>query len=46
VVGVHLDERYIVDGRVDTVGRSPIARCGYRGDYTVVGRLFEMLRPG
>jgi flavin reductase (DIM6/NTAB) family NADH-FMN oxidoreductase RutF len=45
VVGVHLDERYIVDGRVDTVALSPIARCGYRGDYTVVERLFEMLRP-
>jgi flavin reductase (DIM6/NTAB) family NADH-FMN oxidoreductase RutF len=46
VVGVHLDERYIVDGRVDTAGMRPIARCGYRGDYTVVERLFEMLRPG
>jgi flavin reductase (DIM6/NTAB) family NADH-FMN oxidoreductase RutF len=46
VVGVHIDERYIVDGRVDTVALSPIARCGYRGDYTVVERLFEMLRPG
>src|SRR4051812_22425653 len=46
VIGVHLDERFIVDGRVDTVAMRPIARCGYRGDYTVVERLFEMLRPG
>jgi flavin reductase (DIM6/NTAB) family NADH-FMN oxidoreductase RutF len=45
VVGVHVDERYIVDGRVDTAGMRPIARCGYRGDYTVVSELFEMLRP-
>jgi flavin reductase (DIM6/NTAB) family NADH-FMN oxidoreductase RutF len=45
VIGVHLDERYIVDGRVDTVAIKPIARCGYRGDYTVVDQLFEMLRP-
>jgi flavin reductase (DIM6/NTAB) family NADH-FMN oxidoreductase RutF len=45
VVGVHIDERYIAGGRVDTVAMQPIARCGYRGDYTVVDRLFEMLRP-
>ena len=45
VVGVHVDERYIVDGRVDTAAMKPIARCGYRGDYTVVTELFEMLRP-
>ena len=36
VVGVHVDERYIVDGRVDLTRLKPIARCGYRGDYTVV----------
>jgi len=45
VVGVHVDERYIVDGRVDTAGLRPIARCGYRGDYTTVTELFEMVRP-
>ena len=43
VVGVHVDERFIVDGRVDTAAMKPIARCGYRGDYAVVDRLFEML---
>ena len=36
VVGVHVDERHIVDGRFDTAGVKPIARCGYRGDYAVV----------
>jgi flavin reductase (DIM6/NTAB) family NADH-FMN oxidoreductase RutF len=47
VVGVHLDEAYVGDnGRVDTAGLRPIARCGYLGDYTVVDSLFEMLRPG
>jgi flavin reductase (DIM6/NTAB) family NADH-FMN oxidoreductase RutF len=45
VVGVHVDERHIVDGRVDTAGMRPIARCGYRGDYAVVTELFEMVRP-
>jgi flavin reductase (DIM6/NTAB) family NADH-FMN oxidoreductase RutF len=47
VVGVHLDERWITpDGRVDTAGIKPIARCGYLCDYAVVEELFEMLRPG
>jgi flavin reductase (DIM6/NTAB) family NADH-FMN oxidoreductase RutF len=45
VVGVHVDERAIRDGRVDTAALRPIARCGYLGDYAVVGELFEMLRP-
>jgi flavin reductase (DIM6/NTAB) family NADH-FMN oxidoreductase RutF len=46
VVGVHLDERFVAGGRVDTAAIRPIARCGYLGDYTVVDELFEMLRPG
>jgi len=45
VVGVHVDERYIVDGRVDLTRLRPIARCGYKGDYAVVESLFEMVRP-
>jgi flavin reductase (DIM6/NTAB) family NADH-FMN oxidoreductase RutF len=45
VVGVHLDERCVVDGVVDLTRLKPVARCGYRGDYTVVESLFEMLRP-
>jgi flavin reductase (DIM6/NTAB) family NADH-FMN oxidoreductase RutF len=45
VVGVHVDERHIVDGRFDTAGVRPIARCGYRGDYAAVTELFEMVRP-
>ena len=45
VVGVHIDEAAIRDGRVDTAALRPIARCGYLGDYAVVDELFEMLRP-
>jgi flavin reductase (DIM6/NTAB) family NADH-FMN oxidoreductase RutF len=45
VVGVHIDERYVVDGQFDITAARPVARCGYRGDYTVVERVFEMLRP-
>ena len=45
VVGVHIDERFLVDGRFDTAGARPIARCGYRGDYAEVTQLFEMIRP-
>jgi flavin reductase (DIM6/NTAB) family NADH-FMN oxidoreductase RutF len=46
VLGVHIDERFIVDGRVDLAAMKPIARCGYQADYTVVDSLFEMHRPG
>jgi flavin reductase (DIM6/NTAB) family NADH-FMN oxidoreductase RutF len=45
VIGVHIDDRLLVDGRFDTAGARPIARCGYRGDYTEVTQLFEMIRP-
>lgn len=46
VVGVHVAEDAIVDGKVDITRLKPIARCGYRGDYAVVDSLFEMIRPG
>jgi flavin reductase (DIM6/NTAB) family NADH-FMN oxidoreductase RutF len=45
VVGIHIDERYVVDGQVDTAALQPIARCGYLGDYAVVDSLFQMPRP-
>jgi flavin reductase (DIM6/NTAB) family NADH-FMN oxidoreductase RutF len=44
VVGVHIDDRFIKDGRVDTAAMRPIARCGY-DNYTVVERIFSMQRP-
>ena len=34
VVGVHIDERFIRDGLLDTAAMRPIARAGY-GDYFV-----------
>lgn len=46
VVGVHIDRRFVKDGLFDTAGAALVARCGYRGDYTQVDRLFEMIRPG
>ncbi len=45
VVGVHIDATWLKDGIFDTAGAHPIARCGYRGDYTEVTSLFEMTRP-
>lgn len=46
VVGVHLDERFILpDGRVDTAGLRPIARGGYLDEYSVLDRVFHMPRP-
>jgi flavin reductase (DIM6/NTAB) family NADH-FMN oxidoreductase RutF len=47
VVGVHLDEAFIgPDGKVDTAGLAPIARCGSTDEYAVVDQLFRMARPG
>jgi flavin reductase (DIM6/NTAB) family NADH-FMN oxidoreductase RutF len=43
VVGVHIDDRFIKDGRLDTAAMQPIARCGYN-DYAVVDAVFPMLR--
>lgn len=44
VVGVHIDDRFIVDGLLDTAAMRPIARCGY-DQYAVVERVFSMTRP-
>ena len=44
VVGIHIDDALIVDGRVDIARARPIARLGYM-DYCVVDELFEMNRP-
>jgi flavin reductase (DIM6/NTAB) family NADH-FMN oxidoreductase RutF len=44
VVGVHIDDAYLRDGRFDTAAAVPIARCGYR-DYAAVTEMFEALRP-
>ncbi len=44
VVGVHIDERFIVNGRLDLAAVKPIARCGY-DEYAVVESVFSMTRP-
>jgi flavin reductase (DIM6/NTAB) family NADH-FMN oxidoreductase RutF len=44
VVGVHIDDRYLVNGVLDTAALRPIARCGY-DQYAVVEALFSMTRP-
>jgi flavin reductase (DIM6/NTAB) family NADH-FMN oxidoreductase RutF len=45
VLGVHVDKRFIADGRVDTAAVRPIARCGYTSDYPSVDAMFAMERP-
>ena len=44
VVGVHIEDRFVKDGRFDTAAAQPIARCGYQ-DYAVVEKLFSLARP-
>jgi flavin reductase (DIM6/NTAB) family NADH-FMN oxidoreductase RutF len=44
VVGIHIDDRFIKDGRLDTAAMGPIARCGY-ADYSVVDKVFAIQRP-
>lgn len=44
VVGIHIREDCLVDGRFDMVRAGTIARCGYM-DYVHVAELFAMDRP-
>ncbi|MEM6971534.1 MAG: flavin reductase family protein [Pseudomonadota bacterium] len=45
VVGVHIDDAVLVDGKVDVLAFNPLARMGYM-DYTAVTDKFELRRPG
>lgn len=45
VVGVHIDDRFIHEGRVDTAAMKPIARLGY-SEYATVTEAWRMRRPG
>jgi flavin reductase (DIM6/NTAB) family NADH-FMN oxidoreductase RutF len=45
VIGIHIDERFIKNGLLDTAAMKPIARCGYH-DYSVLDETFTMIRPG
>lgn len=44
VVGVHIADAVLTDGRVDMAKVKPIARLGYM-DFTVVETVFQMIRP-
>jgi flavin reductase (DIM6/NTAB) family NADH-FMN oxidoreductase RutF len=44
VVGVHIDDRFVTGGMLDTAAMKPIARCGY-DQYAVVESVFSMRRP-
>ncbi|CAH0032591.1 unnamed protein product [Clonostachys rhizophaga] len=45
VVGVHIDESVLTDGKVDVAKTNPISRLGYY-EYGVIGETFEMVIPG
>jgi flavin reductase (DIM6/NTAB) family NADH-FMN oxidoreductase RutF len=45
VIGVHIADAAIVDGRVDITRFKPIARLGY-GDYAVIDEVFTLPRRG
>lgn len=44
VVGIHIDETIIREGRLDMALARPIARLGYM-DYSEGSEVFEMMRP-
>lgn len=44
VVGVHIDDRVLTDGKVDFLKLRPIGRLGYM-DYVEVNNAFAMQRP-
>jgi flavin reductase (DIM6/NTAB) family NADH-FMN oxidoreductase RutF len=44
VVGVHIRDDALVDGRFDVTTFQPLSRMGYR-DYTRVTEIFELIRP-
>lgn len=44
VIGIHIDDRFIENGRVDTAAMRPIARLGY-SEYATVTEAWRMRRP-
>lgn len=44
VIGVHIRDDVLVDGRFDVTRYQPLSRMGYR-DYTHVREVFELSRP-
>ena len=44
VVGIHIDERFVQNGRVDTGAMQPLTRMGY-DEYAVLDEKFTLSRP-
>ena len=44
VVGIHIDDSLVVNGRIDITRARPVARLGYL-DYSVVDSVFPIARP-
>jgi len=44
VLGIHIDDRILKDGRVDVLAFRPVARLGY-SEYTTVDNKWSMRRP-
>jgi flavin reductase (DIM6/NTAB) family NADH-FMN oxidoreductase RutF len=44
VVGIHIDDRFVENGRLNTAAMRPIARMGY-DEYTAVEKAFAITRP-
>jgi flavin reductase (DIM6/NTAB) family NADH-FMN oxidoreductase RutF len=44
VVGIHINERFITDGRVDTTAMNLLTRMGY-DEYAVLEKSFSLSRP-
>ncbi len=44
VLGVHIDDAIVKDGRVDVLAFRPVARLGY-SEYTTVDNVWRMRRP-
>ena len=45
VIGIHINDEFITDGKVDWLKIQPLARMGY-SDYTYVNHVFTMKPPG
>ena len=44
VIGIHINDEYIKDGKVDVIKIKPLARLGYF-DYSVIDDFFTIKRP-
>ena len=44
VIGIHIDDKILTDGKIDIAKFKPIARLGYM-EYAVIDKVFSMERP-